>query len=63
MKILLNPDTNKVAEIKEAIKNNEGYCPCRLAKIKENRCICKDFSEQTEEGYCLCGLYYKTSEE
>lgn len=59
MKITLNPDVNKVAEIRKALKENDGYCPCRLIKTKETRCICKEFAEQTDPGYCHCGLYYK----
>lgn len=62
MKILLNPDTNKVAEIRQALKENDGYCPCRLVKTKETHCMCKEFLEQ-KEGMCHCGLYYKTNNE
>lgn len=43
-----------------------GYCPCRLEKTEDNKCICKEFREQMKdpnfEGYCHCMLYYKTKD-
>lgn len=63
MKITLNPDKEIVKMIKEGIKKNNGYCPCRLEKTEENKCMCKEFKNQVEdpdfEGYCHCMLYYK----
>mgnify|MGYP003571243298 CR=1 FL=1 len=58
MKITLNPDKEYVAEIKEALKNNNGYCPCRLEHTPETRCMCKEFRDM-DEGMCHCGLYIK----
>lgn len=46
-------------EIEKALIDNNGYCPCRIERIPENRCMCKDFREQ-KEGVCHCGLYVKT---
>lgn len=46
--------------MREAIKNNDGYCPCRIEKKDENKCICKEFRDMMEEGKsgkCHCGLY------
>lgn len=57
IKIERLPNTD---EILQAVKNNGGYCPCRINKTPDTRCVCKDFREQTEEGVCHCGLYYKT---
>ncbi|MBE6069950.1 MAG: ferredoxin thioredoxin reductase catalytic beta chain [Clostridium lundense] len=45
-------------QIRKALKDNDGYCPCRVLKIPENKCMCKEFREQ-ESGECHCGLYYK----
>lgn len=57
-KIYSNPDTEYVKEIKKKLKENGGYCPCRLTKSEDTKCMCKEFREQ-ESGYCHCGLFYK----
>ena len=59
MKIKLNEDKELVEEIKKALKENDGYCPCRIEKTPYTKCMCKEFREQKEPGYCHCGLYYK----
>lgn len=45
-------------QIRQALKENQNYCPCKLEKIPENKCMCKEFLEQ-ESGPCHCGLYVK----
>ena len=66
MKITLNPDKEVVDRIKEGLKMKDGYCPCRLQKTPENKCMCKEFRDQiadpTYEGFCHCMLYYKSLE-
>ena len=66
MKITLNPDENIVNAIKEGLREKGGYCPCRLEKSEDTKCICKEFREQMNdpdfEGYCHCMLYYKSKE-
>lgn len=59
MKIKLSEDKELVAEIKKKLKENDGYCPCRLTKNEDTKCLCKEFREQTEPGVCHCGLYEK----
>ena len=59
MKIKLNDDFELVQEIKQKIKENDGYCPCQIEKSSETKCICKNFKEQKELGECHCGLYIK----
>ena len=63
MKIKLNPDTEVVAAVKAGLERTGGYCPCRMERTEENRCICKEFRAQIEdpsfEGFCHCYLYYK----
>lgn len=63
MKIKLNPDQDLVKSLKDKMKENGGYCPCRLRHTEDTKCMCKEFREQiadTEfEGYCHCMLYYK----
>ena len=61
-KVRFNDNTEIVAAVKEGLKRKDGYCPCRLEKIPENKCICKEFRDQINdpefEGYCHCQLYY-----
>ena len=63
MKITLNPDKEIVKTIREGLKAKNGYCPCKLLKTEDNKCMCKEFREQVEdpsfEGFCHCKLYYK----
>ena len=63
MKIRYNDDKELVERIKEGLKAKDGYCPCRIARTPENKCMCKEFRDQIAdpnyEGYCHCMLYYK----
>ncbi len=63
MKIKFNENKEIVDEIKEGLKRTGGYCPCRLERIEDNKCMCREFREQIAdsdyEGYCHCLLYYK----
>lgn len=58
MGIRINDDAELVAEIRARLKENDGYCPCRLMKTPDSKCMCKEFREQ-ESGVCHCGLYVK----
>lgn len=58
MKVRKNPDKDFVEQMRKAIKNNNGYCPCRKEKTEETKCMCKEFLEQGL-GFCHCGLYEK----
>ena len=48
----------------EGLKRTGGYCPCRLERTEENKCMCREFREQVADpnftGYCHCMLYYKS---
>ena len=63
MKILLNPDNEIVKTVKEGLKAKGGYCPCRIAKTEDNKCMCKEFRDQIKdpdfEENCHLMLYYK----
>lgn len=61
-KIILSDDKEQVAKIRERLKANEGYCPCRISKTPDTKCMCKEFREQ-EEGLCHCGMYVKVKVE
>lgn len=64
MAVTLNPDKEVVKTIKEGLKQKGGYCPCRLDKKDEYKCMCQEFRDQIAdpnfEGYCHCMLYYKS---
>lgn len=57
IKIEKMPNTQEIAE---AVKNNQGYCPCALEKNPDTKCMCKEFREMENSGVCHCGLYKKT---
>ena len=63
MKIRLNPDEEVVKAVKEGLKLKDGYCPCRLERTPDTKCMCKEFRDQIAdpefEGFCHCMLYYK----
>lgn len=58
LKIAYNQDKQIVDKILDALDKNNGYCPCKLEKNNDTKCMCKEFKEQ-KEGYCHCGLYIK----
>lgn len=63
MAVRLNEDAEMVKTIREGLKRTGGYCPCRLERTPENKCVCKEFRDQIADpqfhGYCHCMLYYK----
>lgn len=63
MAVRLNDDIETVRLVREGLKAKGGYCPCRIEKTPENKCICGEFRRQIAdpdfEGYCHCRLYYK----
>ena len=65
MGVRLNDDKEVVKTIQEGLKRNGGYCPCRLEKNADTKCMCKEFRKQIKdpsfEGYCHCMLYYKSN--
>lgn len=58
MTIRLSEDKELVQEIREKLKENDGYCPCKIDKTDDTKCMCKEFREQ-ESGECHCGLFVK----
>ena len=60
MKVKVVDDKARVEEIRKALEDNDGYCPCRLVKNIDTKCMCKEFREQMAAGLpgeCHCGLY------
>ena len=66
MAVRLNENKEIVAEIREGLKKTGGYCPCRVERTDDTRCMCWEFIEQIAypdfEGYCHCMLYYKSKD-
>lgn len=53
-------DEDYVSQMIHAVKENDGYCPCRPNKTDDTKCMCREFREQIkrkELGRCHCGLY------
>lgn len=63
MRIIFNEDEKITNALRNAVKKKDGYCPCRVDKVEDNYCMCKEFRDQIAdpnfEGYCHCRLYYK----
>lgn len=61
MKVKVNPDKEFVKEMRDAIKKANGHCPCvpPNKRNQDTKCMCKNFLEEVESGYCHCGLYCK----
>lgn len=64
IEIKFNTNKEIVQTIQEGLRKNGGYCPCRIEKNKDTKCMCKEFRDQIKdenfEGYCHCMLYYKS---
>ena len=62
-RIRLNDDPEVVKTVREGLATRGGYCPCRVERTEEYKCICQEFRRQIAdpnfEGYCHCMLYYK----
>lgn len=51
-------ESPQAREIEKTLKENQGYCPCRIYRNPDTKCMCKEFREQ-EKGICHCGLFIK----
>lgn len=60
MKIVKNPNKEIYEQVSQAVKSNQGYCPCCAEKTPETKCPCKEFLEGNELGECHCGKFVKT---
>ena len=67
MKVRFNENHEVVDAVKEGLERTGGYCPCRIERTEDNKCMCKEFRDQIKdpnfEGYCHCMLYYKSLED
>ena len=63
MRIRLNEDKQVFATVREGLIAKGGFCPCRVGKKPEYKCMCEEFRNQIAdpnyEGFCHCKLFYK----
>ena len=63
MKIKLNQDSEVVKTVREGLIAKGGYCPCRVGRKPEYKCMCEEFraqiADENFEGFCHCKLFYK----
>ena len=60
MKVAKNKNKELAEYIQKKVNDNDGYCPCRLERTPENKCMCAEFRKQIQDGIvgeCHCGLY------
>ena len=58
--IIMTDDLELREKLLKALKANDGYCPCMVEHIPDNKCRCKEFRnmvKRDELGECRCGLY------
>ena len=55
MKININPDKEFVNDMRKALKDNNGFCPCAIEKNEDTKCMCKEFREMAS-GTCILSL-------
>ena len=54
-------DAELKEQILQALKESNGYCPCRIDRTPDTKCMCKEVRDM-EEGTCHCGLWVKTKD-
>lgn len=57
VKVTKTKNGNKILQ---KVIENDGYCPCRIDKNEDTKCMCKEFRIQIDAkvaGTCHCGLY------
>lgn len=61
MKLIIkkNPDEQEYIKITQAVKDNDGYCPCMIFKDENTKCICTEFRDQDFTGFCHCKRFVK----
>lgn len=62
LKVKVIDDEEEFKRIVKMIESNDGYCPCKITKNVDTKCMCREFREQTKPGKCHCGLYIKVEE-
>ena len=58
-------DTELKEQILQALKESDGYCPCRIDHTPDTKRMCKEFRDMIkagQEGSCHCGLMIFTKD-
>lgn len=61
----INPNKKVVESVlrgqnKAKVEKGEYYCPCKIKKIEENICPCKNSQNEIDkDGHCHCNLFFK----
>lgn len=58
--MIKNPDRDYLNNIRTAIRDNDGYCPCVLQRNEDTKCPCRNFRDKN---ICHCGLYVEDKNE
>ena len=45
MRIIFNKDEKITNALRNAVKKKDGYCPCRVDKVEDKYCMCKEFRD------------------
>jgi hypothetical protein len=61
MRVTVYADAETAKEIRQAMKEAKGHCPCVLPskRNEDTLCMCKNFREAPAGTVCHCGLYKK----
>ena len=59
LKIIPATDSEFYKVITQKVKDNDGYCPCKIFKNVDTKCMCKEFRDLDTEGTCHCGRFLK----
>jgi hypothetical protein len=54
-----NPNKEIFTEVSAAVSKNGNYCCCAIEKNADTMCLCKEFRESDESGFCHCGRFFK----
>lgn len=57
-----NPNADSFKAISDAVKQNDNYCCCEIEQNEDTKCMCKNFREQEESGFCHCGRFLKVKD-
>jgi hypothetical protein len=57
--VITNPNKEEFQMVSDAVRANGNYCCCATEKTADTMCMCKEFRESQETGFCHCRRFYK----